>query len=177
MDFKIDKTRGLIIVNNKSITFDQFLNDKSQVGRSAYEDWLRLPGNAGKSIYEFIEFLKGTDGVNGEDAYNVYVDSDRGTVFKNGDGEELTLTCYVSKGGAILADSDLARFAFIWRREGLEVLLNDFNQVVGSYSGGTVPYGYHLSRNITNASKAKYIKIGAEDVTNKANFSCDVLDR
>jgi len=177
MDFKIDKINGKIVIGDKAITFDQFLNDKSQVGKSAYEDWLLLPGNAGKSIYEFIEFLKGIDGTDGEDSYNVIVDSDKGVVFKNYEEGEITLTCSVAKGGNLLSDSNLAKFVFVWRKDGLEVLLNDLNQVVGTYNGGTIPYGYHVSRSVTSASKAKYIKVGAEDVNNKANFTCDVLDR
>ena len=176
--FLIDRANGAIIVNGSSIPFDKFLNDKSQVGRSAYEEWLLLPGNAGKSVYEFIEFLKGTDGVNGTDAYNVTIDADNGTVFKNSSTDQtITLTCVVTKGANILTNAQLNAFAFVWRKDGLEVLLNDLNQVIGTYNGGIVPYGATISRNLTNAAKAKYIIIGSEDVNNKANFTCDVLTR
>lgn len=176
--FLIDRANGSIIVNGVAIPFDKFVSDKSQVGRSAYEEWLRLPGNAGKSVYEFIEYLKGTDGSNGEDAYIVTIDTDKGTVFKNADNTEtITLTCVVTKGGNILTNSNLAQFAFVWRKDGLECLLNDNNQVIGTYNGGTIPYGAKISRNVVNPATAKYIVIGSEDVNNKANFTCDVLTR
>lgn len=176
--FLIDKTNGAIIVNGVPIPFDVFLNDKSQTGKSAYEDWLLLPGNAGKSIYEFINYLKGSDGVNGEDAYVVTIDTDKGTVFKNAVGNEtITLTCVVSKGGRILSTAELEPFAFVWRRDGLEVLLNNKNQVIGHYIGGPLAYGGQISRNITNPALAKYIIVGSEDVNNTANFTCDVLTR
>lgn len=176
--FMIDRNNGAIIVDGKAIPFDKFVNDKSQVGRSAYEEWLLLPGNAGKSVYEFIEFLKGTDGSNGTDAYIVTIDTDKGNIFKNSDSSEtITLTCVVTKGANILSNSAMNAFAFVWRKDGLECLLNDLNQVIGTYNGGNVPYGATLSRNIASAAKAKYIIIGPEDVNNKANFTCDVMER
>ena len=160
--FLIDRTNGAIIVNGVSIPFDVFLNDKSQTGKSAYEDWLLLPGNAGKSIY----------------AYVVTIDTDKGTVFKNAVGDEtITLTCVVSKGGRILSTAELEPFAFVWRRDGLEVLLNNKNQVIGHYIGGPLAYGGQISRNITNPALAKYIIVGSEDVNNTSNFTCDVLTR
>ena len=176
--FMIDRASGTIIVNGKAIPFDKFVDDKSQVGRSAYEEWLLLPGNAGKSVYEFIAFLKGTNGSDGTDAYVVTIDTDKGNIFKNSDlTETITLTCVVTKGATILSNSAMNAFAFVWRKDGLECLLNDLNQVIGTYNGGTVPYGATLSRNLINASKAKYIIIGPEDVNNKANFTCDVMER
>ena len=176
--FLIDRNAGTIIVNGVAIPFSKFVDDKSQVGRSAYEEWLLLPGNAGKSVYQFIEFLKGTSGTNGTDAYVITIDTDKGNIFKNSDLlETITLTCVVTKGANILSNSSLNAFAFVWRKDGLECLLNDLNQVIGVYNGGTVPYGATLSRNVTNASKAKYIIIGPEDVNNKANFTCDVMER
>ena len=176
--FLIDRANSAIIVNGSSIPFDKFLNDKSQVGRSAYEEWLLLPGNAGKSVYEFIEFLRGTNGVDGTDAYNITIDTDNGTVFKNSNADQtITMTCVVTKGANILTDAQLNAFVFVWRKDGLEVLLNDLNQVIGTYKGGIIPYGATISRNLTNAAKAKYIIIGSEDVNIKANFTCDVLTR
>ena len=176
--FLIDNAGEAIVVKGVSIPFDKFINDKSQVGRSAYEEWLRFPGNAGKSAYEFIEFLKGPDGSDGGDAYLVTIDTDNGSVFKNTVGNEtITLTCVVTKGGSILTDSNLSQFAFVWRKDGLECLLNDYNQVIGTYIGGNIPYGAKISRNIVNPAVAKYIVIGSEDVNNKANFTCDVLTR
>ena len=176
--FLIDKEGGAIVVNNVAIPFDVFLNDKSQKGKSAYEDWLLLPGNAGKSIYDFIEYLKGMDGVDGEDAYIITIDTDKGNVFKNAVGDEkITLTCVVSKGGRILTTAELDNFVFVWRKDGLECLLDRVNNVVGSYIGGPVAYGGFLSRNMTNSSVAKYIVVGSEDVNNTANFTCDVLTR
>ena len=82
--FMIDRANGAIIVNGSSIPFDKFLNDKSQVGRSAYEEWLLLPGNAGKSVYEFIAFLKGTNGSDGTDAYNITIDTDSNYLIPTG---------------------------------------------------------------------------------------------
>lgn len=177
-NFLIDNAGGAIIVNGVSIPFDKFVKDKSQVGRSAHEEWLRLPGNAGKSVYEFIEFLKGTNGTDGEDAYLVTIDTDKGTVFKNPTADDvITLTCVVTKGGNILTNSNLSAFAFVWKKDGLECLLNDYNQVIGTYIGGSIPNGAKISRNIANPAVAKYIVIGSEVVNNKANFTCDVLTR
>ena len=176
--FLIDRNAGTIIVNGVAIPFSKFVDDKSQVGRSAYEEWLLLPGNAGKSVYEFIEFLKGTSGTNGTDAYVITIDTDKGNIFKNSDlSETITLTCVVTKGANILSNSSLNAFAFVWRKDGLECLLNDNNQVIGTYNGGTIPYGAKISRNVVNPATAKYIVIGSEDVNNKANFTCDVLTR
>lgn len=49
-------------------TEEDFVNSfgKGETGLSAYEHWLTLEGNDGKSEEEFFESLKGNDGVNGE---------------------------------------------------------------------------------------------------------------
>lgn len=51
---------------NAGKTEEEFLNSlNGEDGDSAYDTWLALPGNAGKSEAEFIASLKGKDGTNG----------------------------------------------------------------------------------------------------------------
>lgn len=55
------------IVDDVTPANSKFENFGSLNGASAYETWLELPGNAGKTEEEFITSLEGTDGVDGVD--------------------------------------------------------------------------------------------------------------
>jgi len=176
MNFLIDKNNEEIIVNDKRISFAEFVDAAGKDGKSAYELWLELPENAGKSIYDFMNFVEGQNGEDGEDAYNIIIESNIGNFFKNYDGIA-TLNCIITKGGRILTDTEHDNFIYIWRLDGQECLLNELNEVVGRYIGGIIPSGLHISRNITSSINARYVKVGSEDVMNKANITCDVLDK
>jgi hypothetical protein len=176
MKFLIDRDNEEIVVNGKRIPFAEFVDAAGKDGKSAYEIWLEIPGNAGKSIYDFIAFMEGQNGLDGEDAYNVIIESNIGNFFKNYNGVAI-LTCTITKGGRILTDTEHNMFNYVWRLNGQECLLNEQNEVVGRYTGGGIPGGLHISRGVSNASNAKYVKVGSEDVMNKANITCDVLTK
>ncbi len=172
--FLIDKVNGLVHLDDKTLSFDEFFQGGID-GKSAYDIWRETTGNENKTVDEYIEYLKG---VNGEAAINVIIESTGGNFFKRND-PATTLTAVVAIGGSFMNEIEANNLRYEWRCNGVEILVNNDNmEHIGLYNGSDVPYGTRLTRDIDGSDTlqvARNIIVGTEDVDNKAQYTCNIF--
>ena len=166
-DFKINREKCTFKIGDKEITFDEFLHRKT--GVCAFEEWKKQDDNSEKTISDFMGYTKGHDGIS---PINIIIESTNGNFFKKGDHDtELSIVLYQKFN--IIPVSDYYKYIFVWKKNKQEILLNDNLECVGVYNGNDIPSGLQIPSEMNGKDSYK-IKVGSEDIDNKAVFSIDL---
>jgi len=175
--FLIDRTNEIIYLNGQSVTFDRFFQEAGnpgQDGLSAFELWAQEPENAGKSLDDFYEYLKGKDGVS---PLQVLIQSSNGNFFKSDDQIKSTILSVLLVDGSngVLLDEECDKYKYCWKQDGIEIIVNDAGERIGLYNGGSLSFGTYRTL-LLPGKVGKRIIVGSEDVNSKAVFTCEVYE-
>jgi len=176
--FLIDRTNEMIYLNGQDVPFERFFQEAGNPGKdglNAFELWAQKEENQGKSMEDFFKEIKGKDG---KSPLTVLIESTNGQFFKATDEIKSTvLSATVVSGETGFVSKEICdSYTYCWKKNNVEVLVNADCQVIGTYSGQSIPYGVYRTL-LLPGRVANKIEVGKEDIDNKAVFTCEVYEK